>query len=73
MMGHREVMANGDEQDAFSRRVRRMLVKRPGKIARIKALFNRRVRRTQKIMERIIDLETDLGETLAKLEDGKPV
>lgn len=44
MMGHREPLRGGDEVDTFSR-WRRLLKKRAGKFKRVKARFNRRVRR----------------------------
>lgn len=47
MMGHREKMAGGDEFDCLSRRARRVHIclKRAGVCKKIKAKFNRRVRK----------------------------
>lgn len=50
MMGHREKIKGGDEQDVFSG-WRRVLcyTKRPGVTKAIKAKFSRRVHREQKV------------------------
>ncbi len=53
MMGHREVLSGGNEYDVFSRRCRRILAMRASTIASVKASFNRRIRRAQKIMVRL--------------------
>jgi len=45
MMGRRQLLKGGDEVDAASKRARRVLKKRPGVWARIKAKMNRRWRK----------------------------
>lgn len=58
MMGHREELKGGDEWDVFSA-WRHFIAKykKPGKVKKVKRLFNRRIRRNinQHLMEDVVE------------------